>query len=145
MGNFLLAVMEAVTRSVENGSNQQLADTATAALDVGIEQSVYKTWLANISKATQSVQNWAQALAKGSPYPDGKTKSQCQNALTKAQATLQNTQTQEQTYTQQADSGVQAMQNQAGQDSSTMQQRVQLEAAINQVAQTLTSVLGQRY
>lgn len=141
--NFLLAVMQAVTRSVENGSNQQMADTATTALDVGIEQSVYKTWLANISAATTSVTNWAKHLANGT-Y-GGKTKSECQNMLTKAQATLQNTQTEEQTYTQQADSGVQAMQNQTGQDSSTMQQKVQLEAAINQVAQTLSSALGQHY
>ncbi|GEM_PF-5607924 len=142
--SFLLAVMEAVTRCVQTGSEQQLADTATTTLDVGIEQSVYKTWLEKINKATNSVQSWAKHLKDGT-YPPNMDKSQCQNALTKAQATLQNMQTEEQTYTQQADSGVQAMQNQTGQDSSTMQQRVQLEAAINQVAQTLTSVLGQRY
>lgn len=143
--NFMLAVMQAVTHSVVSGSNQQLADTATTTLDVKLEQSVYKTWLANIKTATSKVEKWAQYLADGK-FPKGQpTKSEAQNALTKAQAALQNTQTQEQTYTQQADSGVQAMQTQTGQDSSNMQQRVQLEAAINQVAQTLSSALGQRY
>jgi LPS O-antigen subunit length determinant protein (WzzB/FepE family) len=142
--NFMLAVMEAVTRCVQNGSEQQLADTATTALDVGIEQSVYNTWLKSINTATASVQKWAEYLTTGN-YPNGMSKTQCQNALTKAQATLQNKQTQEQTSTQQADSGVQAAQNQAGYDSSIMQLRAQLEAAINQVASMLSSILGQRY
>lgn len=139
MGIFL-DMLTAVTNSVQAGSNQQLADTATTTENIKIEQHVYKTWLANINKATASVEKWAQALADGK-Y-NGKTKTYCQNALTKAQTELQNTQTKEQTYTQQADSGVQAMQNQAGQDSSTMQQKVQLEAALMQTMQTLTSALG---
>jgi hypothetical protein len=139
MGVFL-DVMLAVNRSIEVGSNQQLADTTTTRGDIALEQSVYKDWLNRIDLATASVTKWADALASGK-Y-NGKTKTYCQNALTKAQTILQNTQTKEQTFTQQADSGTQAMQNQTGQDSSTMQQKVSLMSSLMQAMQTLTSALA---
>lgn len=137
--NYLLAVMEAVSYSVATGSNQQLTDSTTTTQNVGIEQTEYNDWTATIQK-DQAAINLAAYNLEHNP-----NNQSCQAALTQAQTQFQNDETQEQTYTQQADSATQAMQNQAGQDSSTMQQKVQLEAAVNQVAQTLASALGQHY
>lgn len=139
MGVFL-DVMLAVNRSVEVGSNQQLADTMTTRGDIALEQTVYKNWLAKIDVDTANVKDDAKALADGDYR--GKTKTYWQNRLTKDQTVMQNDQTKEQTFTQQADSATQAMQNQTGQDSSTMQQKVGLMASLMQAMQTLTSALA---
>jgi hypothetical protein len=137
--NNLLAVMEAVSNSVAAGSNQQLADGLSTNMNVGIEQGIYNHWQAEVTYDSTQVSDWAGRLA-GNP---GDAKNQ--GGLTQAQAKFQNDETSMQTYTQQADSATQATQNQAGQDASTMQQKVQLEAAVNQTLQTLTSILGQHY
>jgi hypothetical protein len=137
--NYLLAVMEAVSYSVAAGSNQQLADSKTTIMDVQAQETINNQWASIVSDKATVATKAANALAD---KPDDKGLSA---KLTAAQTDFQNAQTQQQTYTQQADSATQAMQNQAGQDSSTMQQKIQLEAAINQVAQALASALSQHY
>ncbi len=137
--NNLLAVMEAVSNSVAAGSNQQLADGLSTNMNVGIEQGIYNDWQKKVTKDASDVHTLAGELG-GDPGNQS-----IQAFLSQAQAKFQNDETNMQTYTQQADSATQATQNQAGQDASTMQQKVQLEAAVNQTLQTLTSILGQHY
>jgi hypothetical protein len=139
MGNFLFAVMQAVENSVATGTNQQLSDASTTLVDTNLEQTEYNTWTDKVSDYESDVNKIANKIKN-----DPKSKS-LPTELQAAQAKFQNAETKEQTYTQQADSGTQAMQNQAGQDSSTEQQKIQLEAAINTVSQTLASALAQRY
>jgi hypothetical protein len=134
--NYLLALMDAVNYSTRTGSNQQLADTATAENTVENEQAIYSHWNSQIVQASGKVQAWAQLLASD---PDNKT---YQNELAGAQAAFQQAQIQSQTATQQADSATQAAQTQTGQDSSTMQQKIQLESAVMQVLQSLSSALA---
>jgi hypothetical protein len=138
MSNYLLEVMEAVTLATAVGSNQQLSDAQASTLDVKIEQQVVNTWKTQLYQYTKQVTDWAQKCA------DNPTNKSYQDELAKAQARLSQAQTQQQTDTQSADSGTQAEQNQTGQDSSNLQQKVQLEAAINSVSQTLASALGAR-
>ncbi len=136
MENYLLLVMNAVDRSVAAGNNQMISDAQATKLDINIEENEYNIYTAKIDAAQVKV-NTAATNVGNNP------KSQKDAAaLTAAQTAFQNTETEEQTYTQQADSAVQAQQNQTGQDSSTLQQKVQLEAAINQILGTLTSALS---
>src|SRR5262249_4827722 len=134
--NNLLAVMEAVSNSVAAGSNQQLADGLSTKMNVDIEQNIYTVSQAVVDNGAKNVSYWPDQVAKN---PDNKTD---QAYLSQAQAKFQEVQTAMQTHTQQADSATQATQNQAGQDASTEQQKVQLEAAVNQTLQTLSSILG---
>lgn len=137
--NNLLAVMEAVTYSTATGSNQQLADGNATTLDVGLEQTIYADWNAQVAQQAAVVNTDAENIAAD---PGNQALSA---QLTADQTKFQNMETEEQTYTQQADSATQAMQTQTGQDSSSLQQKTQLEAAINQVLQMLASALGQHY
>ena len=139
MTNYLLEVMEAVSLSVGVGSNQQLADANSTTLDTQMEQMEYNSWTKKVQAAAGSVAYWAKQVASDP------TNQSYGAHLTAAQTGFQNTETEEQTFTQQADSATQSEQNQTGQDSSNIQQKVQLESAINQVAQTLSSALAQHY
>lgn len=139
MTNYLLTVMEAVSLATAVGANQQLSDAEATTLDTKIEQKVVNDWTNKLQGYTNQVANWAEKAA------NNPTNKYYQNELAKAQAILANAQVDQQKDTQGADSGTQAEQNQTGQDSSNLQQKVQLESAINSVAQTLSSALGQRY
>lgn len=146
MSNYMKAVMDAVAKCTAIGSDQQLTDAVTTQVNIKLEQSVYNTWLKNISDAGKKVTDWAKHIADSSWKKYGvKSKQAAQDKLTAAQAEFQNTQTKQQTYTQQADSATQAMQNQTGQDAATLQQKIQLAAAINQINQSLASSLAQAY
>ncbi len=137
--NYLLAVMEAVTNSVDSINQQQLADGNSTTLDMNVEQNEYNVWTINVQTAAGNVNYWAGRV-QASPSNKGYAAQ-----LTNAQTNFQNVETEQQTYTQQADGGTQAEQNQVGQDSSNAQAKVQLESAVNQVAQTLSAALGQHY
>jgi len=137
--NYLEAVMQAVCNSVDVINSQELADGNSTTLDMGIEQGEYNYWTKAVADAATEVQTAAKNAQKN---PGDKAYAY---ALTAAQTKFQNVETQQQTFTQQADGGTQAMQNQVGQDSSNAQYKVQLESAINQILQTLSSALGQHY
>lgn len=136
--NYLLAVMEAVSNSVETIQEQQLVDGQSTTLDTQIEQREYNSWTKKVSSAAQEVNKWAGKLAQSPNSPDA---DKWKTELANAQTNFQNMETEQQTFTQQADGGTQAMQNQVGQDSSNAQMKVQLEAAVNQVLQTITAAL----
>lgn len=137
--NYLLAVMEAVTYATNAGSNQELSDGNATTLDMHIEQSQYNNWMNVLEQDAKNVQYWANQVADN---PNNKSDAA---KLTAAQTIYQNDSTSQQAETQRSDSATQSMQNQVGQDSSSIQQRVQLESAVNQVSQTLSSALAQGY
>ena len=149
--NYLLAVMEAVTNSINAGQNQQLADANMATQDATIEQDMinhYQTVLSDKAPATINpdathtthlgywVQYWAKQVAA---HPNDK---KAPAELTTAQAAYQNANTTQQTRTNGADSATQTAQTQTGQDSTLMQMKVQLETAITQIEQALSSALA---
>ncbi len=134
--NPLRLVMEAVSESADVIQQQQLADGDSTIMDTQMEQKIYDDQTVLVNQAETDVATAAKNL-EGDP-----TNQKLQAALGLAQAAFQNTETLMQTYTQQADGGTQAMQNQVGQDSSNAQAKIQLEAAVNQVLQTLTAALG---
>jgi hypothetical protein len=134
--NPLLAVEQAVSNSIGVGQNQQLADADMATQDVTIEQHLYNEYQTKLKELGGDVESLASQLA------DNPSSQSLQAKLTAAQAKYQNEQTTEQTRTNGADSATQTAQTQAGQDSSLMQMKVQLEAAITQITQALSSALA---
>ena len=136
--NVFKLVAEAVANAVSSSEKLQLTDASTTQFDVVLEQNEYNIYTERVKAAEEAVNAAADAVAHD-------PSKQNQAELTKRQTEFQNIETEEQTYTQQADSATQAMQNQTGQDASTLQQKIQLEAAVNQVLQALASALAQHY
>jgi hypothetical protein len=139
MENYLYAVMEAVSLSTATNSQQQLADANSTVMDVNMEQQVTNDWNSQIQAAQANVTYWAQAVSQ---HPSNKGDAAY---LADAQTNFQNIVTQQQTATNACDSATQSEQNATGQDSSNLQQKVQLEAAVNSVSQTLAQALSQSY
>lgn len=146
--NYLLVVEKAVIGSVNAGQNQQLADANLTTQDVNMEQTLYNDYQKKLSDSPPNLENvptdeylgyWVEQAAKNLKKHPGSQKYQAE--LTEAQTKYQVAKTTQETTTNQADSATQAMQTQTGQDSSLMQQKVQLEMAINQIAQALGSLL----
>src|SRR3990170_644075 len=123
--SYLYAVMSAVTNAVQTGSEQQLADAKTTMLDTTMQQTQFTEDSGHLQSS--------EALISKNPGNAGDVA-----IFNEANAFMQ-------ADGQHTDSVTQAMQNQTGQDSSTMQQKVQLEAAVNQISQALSSILSQNY
>jgi len=123
--SYLYAVMSAVTNAVQTGSEQQLADAKTTMTDTTLQQTQY-------TADKQALDCWVAGIKADPTNQYFMTKFNESNTIMQADG-------------QHTDSVTQAMQNQTGQDSSTMQQKVQLEAAVNQISQALSSILSQNY
>lgn len=137
--NFLMAVMESVCNSVNAINQQQATDGETTVLDVKLEQNEYNSYMKQLSQDGAFVNYWASKLA----HDPGNQTDQAE--LQAMQAAYQQHQTEMQTNTQQADGATQAEQTQVGQDSTNAANKVQLEAAINQILATLSSALASHY
>lgn len=147
-GNYMLAVMQAVSESIATGQNQQLSDADMATQDSKIEETMYNYYQKVLSDSPPSanspvgthlgyyVMEYLNDLAN-----DPKSKK-LQDELNEAQQQYQNAQTTQQAATNGADSATQTAQTQTGQDSSLMQLKVQLETAITQISQALSSALA---
>jgi hypothetical protein len=138
--NVFKSVMEAVMRSTEVKSNQQLVDTVTTANNINLQQGVITYYAGKCKDATAEVTRLANLLAKNPDGEDG-DKGKYKDLLVAAQAKCQEAVTINDQRTKQVDGMTQAMQNQTGQDSYMMQQVMQLIASVNTVMQSLTTLL----
>lgn len=130
---WMYALYEAIAKDQSTMSDQQIADSNTAMIDVQMEENLYNHWNEQLQKDSEKVTEAANEKPnKSGDNPD----------LTKAQTQYSTDSTLAQGYESQADGNVQSAQGQVSADAQNLQQKATMASAMNSIQQTLTSFLG---
>ncbi|NGX46379.1 MAG: hypothetical protein K940chlam2_01569 [Chlamydiae bacterium] len=141
--NPILLLYEAVGRSQDSESQQQITDSKTAEVDVAREEVIYDYWNENTywykGKSYNGMLGWYAAhvayyASKGKKYAGD---------VTEWQTTFNEKSSTAQAAEGQSDGAVQSAQNQTSGDASNNQKMVQMIGTINTILSTTAQLLAQ--
>lgn len=129
--NFMLALMEAVSKDQNSMSKMQITDAQTTENAVSVENSLYNYW-------NQQLGFWSGVIAGINPNADNAS-----YYIQQYQDDYNVTSAQGQANESQQDGMVQSGQGQTSTDASNLQMKAQMVQSVNDILSALTNMLGQ--
>lgn len=126
MSNFMMLLMEAVSKDQILLSQQQIIDAKTTQMSVGFEEAVYSYWNSQGGPLAQAAGQIAQ-------HPD---------QVAYYQTLYQNLSAQAQSQESNGSGTVESGQGQTSSDAQNLQMKAQLAQGVNSILTTLSGLLG---
>ena len=133
VGNYMLALMEAIQKDQSTMSEQQLVDAKSTMNATTFETDIYNYWKTQLQKDADAVTD--ASTSKGSDSDRSAKTNAAQAQFSKDNAVAQMNESQQ-------DSLVQSTQGQAQSDATNLQMKASIAQAANSVLTTLVNLLG---